>query len=157
VANTTLTGNDYGVNTFQLGGGEEIVNGGARSNVFQVTRGTDQATINLSPASGSKNEIDFLGDITDENLWLEQAGNDLKIDLLGTNTSVTVNGWFSRSSSALQEITAGGLKLDNQIAQLVQAMASYSANNPGFDPGSAIASTLPNDGALQNAVAAAWH
>jgi len=157
VANATLTGNDYGVNLFQLGGGEETANGGARSNVFQVTRGTDQATINLSPASGSKNEIDFLGDITVENLWLEQAGNDLKIDLLGTTTSITVNGWFSGSSSALQEITAGGLKLDSQVAQLVQAMASYCADNPGFDPASAIASTLPNDNALQNAVAAAWH
>lgn len=60
--------------------------------------------------------------------------NDLKIDLLGTGTSTTVSNWFSGSAGALQEITAGGLKIDSQISQLVQAMATYSANNAGFGP-----------------------
>ncbi len=32
----------------------------------------------------------------------------------------------------MQEITAGGLKIDSQISQLVQAMATYSANNTGL-------------------------
>jgi len=155
--NAKLTGNDYGSNIFQLGAGDETANGGARSNVFQVTTSTKQAEINLSSAKGSQNEIDFLGGISDESLWFEQSGNDLKIDLLGTNTSVTISDWFSGSASALQEITAGALKIDSQISQLVQAMASYSTDNPGFDPTSSSIHTLPNDSALQNAVAAAWH
>jgi hypothetical protein len=57
----------------------------------------------------------------------------------------------------MQEITAGGLKLDSQISQLVQAMATYSAANPGFDPTSSSVHTLPNDTALQSSMAAAWH
>ncbi|MDF0520208.1 calcium-binding protein [Bradyrhizobium yuanmingense] len=133
-ANATLTGNDYGANIFQFGAGAETAYGGARSNVYQVTTNTGQAQINLSSASGSKNEIDFLSGITDQNLWFEQVGNDLKIDLLGTSTSTTVSNWFSGSAGALQEITAGGLKIDSQISQLVQAMATYSANHAGFDP-----------------------
>jgi hypothetical protein len=88
---------------------------------------------------------------------LLQSGNDLKIDILGTNTSVTATGWFSSNANQLQEITAGSLKIDNQVSQLVQAMATYSANNPGFDPTSSSIGTVPNDPGLQNSLAAAWH
>jgi len=156
-ANATLTGNDYGSNIFQLGGGAEVAYGGARNNVYQVTTGTGQAQVNLSSATGSKNEIDFLSGITDQNLWFEHHGSDLKIDLLGTNTSTTISNWFSGGSGALQEIAASGLKIDSQISQLVQAMATYSANNTGFDPASSSIQALPNDTALQGAVSAAWH
>jgi Ca2+-binding RTX toxin-like protein len=53
--------------------------------------------------------------------------------------------------------SAGGLKIDSEVSQLVQAMATYSANNTGFDPTSSSIHTLPNDTTLQNAVGAAWH
>jgi hypothetical protein len=91
---------------------------------YLASQTTGQATIFAHAAPGSTNELDFTGGVTDQNLWFIQSGNDLKIDLLGTNTSVTVNSWFSSSSNQLQEITAGGLKIDNQISQLVQAMAT---------------------------------
>ncbi|MBR0710915.1 hypothetical protein [Bradyrhizobium liaoningense] len=125
--------------------------------LYRVTTSTGQAQINLSSATGSKNEIDFLSGITDQNLWFEQAGNDLKIDLLGTNTSTTISNWFAGSAGAVQGITAGGLKIDSQISQLVQAMATYSASHAGFDPSNPTVQALPNDTALQNAVTASWH
>jgi Ca2+-binding RTX toxin-like protein len=155
--NATLVGNDYGSNIFQFGGGSEVANGGQRSNTYQVSAASGQATINLPSAATSKNELDFLGGITDENLWFIQSGNDLKIDLLGTNTSVTVDGWFSGASAEMQEIMAGGLKIDSQILQLVQAMATYSASNAGFDPTSSSINAIPNDAGLQNAIATAWN
>jgi hypothetical protein len=70
---------------------------------------------------------------------------------------VDVSGWFANSNNQLQEISAGGLKIDSQVSQLVQAMATYSANNPGFDPTTPGVSSVPNDTTLQNALAAAWH
>jgi len=87
----------------------------------------------------------------------DQIAVAVKIDLLGTRTQVDVSGWFSGSGNQLQEITAGGLKIDSQISQLVQAMATYSANNPGFDPTAPAISSLPNDANLQTALATAWH
>jgi hypothetical protein len=81
-----------------------------------------------------------------------ESGNNLKIELMGTNTSVSVSG-----SNQLQEITAGGLKLDSQMSQLVQAMATYSASPCGFDRTSASMTAAPNDSAPQAAIAAAWH
>lgn len=156
-SNATLTGNDYGTNIFQLGDGSEVANGGARNNVYQVSSSTGQATINLPASASSKNELDFTGGITDDQLWFAQSGNDLNIDLLGTTTEVTLKNWFAGGGNEVQEITAGGLKIDSQVSQLVQAMATYSGVNPGFDPTSASVHTLPNDAALQNSMAAAWH
>jgi hypothetical protein len=51
--------------------------------------------------------------------------------------------------------TADGLKVDTQVAQLISAMATYAAANPGFNP--ATATQMPADATLQGAVAAAWH
>lgn len=153
----TLTGNELGTNTFQFGAGHEVANGGERSNIYQVSASTGQAEIRLSTAASSKNELDFMAGITDENLWFKQSGNNLEIDILGTNTSVTIDDWFSGSAGALQTISAGGLKIDSQISQLVQAMATYSAHNPGFNPASSSVHTLPGDSALQSTLAAAWH
>jgi hypothetical protein len=51
--------------------------------------------------------------------------------------------------------TADGSKLDSDLQQLVGAMATYSANNPGFNPTQA--SQTPTDQTLQNAVSTAWH
>jgi len=71
---------------------------------------------------------------------------------------MTVAGWFDPTApSQLNDIaTSGGSKLDHSaVAQLVQAMASYSAGNPGFDP--TAATQAPNDAGLQTAIAASWH
>ena len=160
--NASLSGSNFGANTFVLGGGSESVtgggigNGGNGNNTYIASSNTGQVTINANAAIGSTNELEFAGGITDENLWLEQSGNDLKINLLGTDTQVDISGWFNGSSNQLQEIMAGGLKIASQISQLVQAMATYSANNPGFDP-AASGGTVPNDPNLQAAVGAAWH
>jgi hypothetical protein len=162
IANSNFSGINFGANVFEFGAGSETAIGGSTSgggpgtNTYVASANTGQATINANAAPGTTNELDFTGSITDQNLWFARSGNDLQIDLLGTNTQVDVSGWFGGSSNQLQEITAGGLKIDSQVSQLVQAMATYSTNNPGFDPTSS-ASAVPNDPNLQSAVAAAWH
>jgi hypothetical protein len=88
-------------------------------------------------------------------LWFLQAGNNLQIDVMGTNSQITVAGWFGSAGSQLSEVTAGGVKIDSQISQLVQAMATYSAYNPGFDPTEV--AQAPSDPSLQGAIASTWH
>jgi hypothetical protein len=130
---------------------------GNTNNSYLATNGSGQITIAAQNGDGITNDLDFTGGLTDENLWFLQSGNNLQIDVLGTNTGVTVNNWFSSSVSQLQEIEAGALKIDNEVSQLVQAMAAYSASNPGFDPTSSSISSIPNDANLQNTLSAAWH
>jgi hypothetical protein len=156
-SNASLTGSNYGVNLFEFGPGSESATGGGGNNTYLASSNTGQATINANETAGTTNELDFIGGITSSNLWFQQSGNDLRIDLLGTNTQVDVSGWFSSSSNQLQEISAGGLKIDSQVSQLVQAMATYSANSPGFDPTASGNTSVPNDPSLQATYSAAWH
>lgn len=76
--------------------------------------------------------------------------------LMGSQDRVTISGWYANSYSQLSAIKAAdGQQVDSGLSQLVQAMATYSAQNPGFDP--TAASQAPNDTTLQNAIAAAWN
>ena len=155
-SNSTFVGIS-GSDVFVSNGGVASAVGGAGDNTFVASPNTGQTTIYANQVAGSTNELDFTGGIADQNLWFEQSGNDLKIDLLRTNAQVDVSGWFASGNNQLQEISAGGLKIDSQVSQLVQAMATHSANKPGFDPTTPGVGSVPNDTTLQNAVAAAWH
>ncbi|GLH77086.1 hypothetical protein SSBR45G_19940 [Bradyrhizobium sp. SSBR45G] len=170
----TLIGN-AGTNTLSASGSNDVVIAGSGSDTLMMNRGdntyiagsgadtfvasasTGHATVIANDAPGSNSELDFTDGITNENLWFVQSGNDLEIDLLGSSTSVTIKDWCSDGESQLQEITAGGLKIDNQVSQLVQAMATFSASTPGFDATSPALQVAPNDAGVQNAIAAAWH
>jgi hypothetical protein len=90
-------------------------------------------------------------------LWLAQSGDDLLVSVLGSNDNVTIEDWFSNPGRSLAEIvTDSGWQLDGQLTQLVQAMATFSAGNPGFDPRTS-GTQMPADQALQGVIAAAWH
>jgi hypothetical protein len=130
---------------------------GNANNSYLATTGSCPISITAPQGVGTTDVLDFTGGLTDQNLWFLRSGNNLQIDVLGSSTSVTVNNWFSSSSpDQLQEITAGGLKIDDQVSQLVQAMATYSSNNSGFNP-TASGAGMPTDSGLQSAIAAAWH
>jgi autotransporter passenger strand-loop-strand repeat protein len=127
---------------------------------FDANSNATITVVNANESSSSgrpSNELDFGPGISDEQLWLVRSGNDLQIDLMGTPDHVTVSNWYTAAGNQLQEITAGGLKLDNQVAQLTLAMATYSSSHSGFDPTAPMTAQAPNDPALQSAIAAAWH
>ncbi|UZE48462.1 hypothetical protein ONR75_27290 [Rhodopseudomonas sp. P2A-2r] len=160
---SAINGSSFGINIFEMGSGVETFgtagseNGSSGNDTYIASRDTGEAHIYANGAVGPTNELVFDGGITDENLWFLQSGNDLKIDVLGSASNITIHNWYVGSSTQLDDVAAGGLKIDSQISQLVQAMATYSANNPGFDPTSSSIHELPSDSGLQNAVAAAWH
>jgi hypothetical protein len=130
--------------------------GGSGYNSYEFDSSFGQDTINNGGGSAAHGEIDFASGTTDENLWFVHSGNNLVIDLLGTTDQITVSGWFNGTAgNQVQSFHAGGLTLDTQFAQLVQAMASYGAANTGFNPQTATA--MPTNSALQTEIAAAWH
>ena len=144
---------------FEGGAGNDTLNGGGGYDTYKFAPGLGQSVINNLASDGSnpKGEIDFSAGINHNALWFQRSGNDLQIDLLGTNSDVTISGWYGNNSRAqVQSISAGdGLKLDSQIGQLVSAMATYAANTPGFNPTQT--AQMPQDQTLQNTIAAAWH
>ncbi|MDB5406516.1 MAG: Hemolysin-type calcium-binding protein [Rhodospirillales bacterium] len=151
-----VTGNS-GNDTLDGAGGNDLLigNGGSDTYKFAVGGGAD-TIVNGTGSSGKAGELDFGSGIASNQLWLAHSGNDLVIDRMGSADSVTVSGWYASQSAQLQTIaTASGMKLDAQLDNLVQAMASFSANNPGFDP--TAVSQAPNDPNLQASIAASWH
>ncbi len=154
ITNAVVSGSG---NTLIAGAGTDTLSATGSSDIYQFARGDGQAIIvnGASSNTSASNELDFAAGISDQQLWFLRSGNDLQIDVMGTSSEATVAGWFTSPRSQLSEITAGGLKLDSQVSQLVQAMATYSSNNPGFNP--VTASQAPSDTALQSSIAAAWH
>jgi len=151
-----------GNDVLSAGVGDSILVGNGGYDSYQIALGFGKVAIDNSASDGLSTpdgEVDFGPGIGASDLWLKQNGNDLEIDLLGTMNRVTIDGWFGGNARAQVQSfgTSDGLKLDSQISQLVQAMATYSANNAGFDPTSSSIHTIPSDASLQNAVAAAWH
>jgi hypothetical protein len=146
------------------GGGDQIDDNANGYDYFEVGTGDGAVTINngyygAASTTPPTDELDFGSGISDSDLWFSKSGYDLLIDVMGTNTSVDITGWFGgvggASGDPLAKITAGGLSITNQVSQLVQAMATYSADNPGFVAAST--TNMPTDTALQSVIAASWH
>jgi Ca2+-binding RTX toxin-like protein/GH24 family phage-related lysozyme (muramidase) len=148
IYNDTLTGNS----------GNNILTGGGGSDNYIFGLNFGQDNINNISATGTtaSGKVSFGAGIASGNLWFQKVGSDLEVDELGTGNSITISGWYGANASAqVASFTASGLKLDGQIAQLVSAMASYGASNPGFNPHTA--NQMPTDSTLQAAIANAWH
>jgi Ca2+-binding RTX toxin-like protein len=157
--NDTLTGTS-GNDIFFASPGTDTMSGGGGYDTYKFGTSFGTTTINNlanDGVTGPNGEVDFGTGITDQKLWFLQSGNDLQVDLLGTSNHLTISNWFAGNSRAQVQSfnTADGLKLDTQIAQLVSAMATYSANHPGFNP--TTASQMPNDSTLQSTIASSWH
>jgi hypothetical protein len=142
------------------GAGADKVTGGPGKNVYDFNNSTG-ASLDISNGfvggAAPHGELDFPTGLTNQNLWLVKSNGNLVVEVIGTKEKATVDAWFGANPSAqLAEIAAGGLKLDSQVAQLVSAMATFSAAHPGFNP-TAPGAVMPNDPTLQSALAAAWH
>lgn len=86
-----------------------------------------------------------------------QSGQDLVVDVLGTNDKVTVQGGFGSSGAQLSAIKlADGTTIDAGISNLVSAMAAYCSSHSGFNP-TAPSTVMPTDTTSQNSIAANWH
>jgi Ca2+-binding RTX toxin-like protein len=150
--NDLLNGNG-GNDTFVGGTGNDTLNGGSGNDTYIFYRGDGADVVT---ETGATDIVQFGQTISDQQLWFAQQGNNLVASLIGTTDKITVQNWYSGSANQIETFaTPDGLKLDTQIAQLVSAMATYSANNPGFDPSQA--SQMPNDSSVQSAIGSAWH
>jgi Ca2+-binding RTX toxin-like protein len=152
-----LTGG-AGKDTLDGGAGNDVLTGGEGADIYVYGRDDGDDVINNGSTTDlvATGTLRLMDDLAPENLWFEQSGQDLLINVMGTDDDITIAGWFQDPANALEEIvTADGWVLDSQVSQLVQAMAVYSAANSGFDSRTS-ASYVPADAGLQTAIAAAW-
>ncbi|MHB8283516.1 MAG: calcium-binding protein [Caulobacteraceae bacterium] len=146
----TLTGSGYGDTNLFLGANGDTMNG-ANTDIYKIGANVGTETINL----GSSDTVQFGGSITSQDLWFATSGSNLEIDVLGTTEQLTIDNW-SNNQGALAAIDASdGLQVDTQLNALINAMATFTADNAGFNPAGSVA--MPMDQSLQASLAAAWH
>lgn len=176
--NDTIIGNDNG-NTYAGNAGDDLITGGAGSDTLFGNAGADTISggsgndmliggrgddlyrfvpgqgIDVIDEQGGNNDVDvveFGGDLTRENLWFTQVGDDLVIGQVGAEDSTTVAGWYSDDRQQIEEIRVDGfVLLKDQVDSLVSAMAA-------FDAPTGVGGVLTQDtlDALSPTIAAAW-
>ncbi len=103
------------------GAGDDTLNGGVDNDVYIVTRSSGADTINNYDPSGDDIDVigfnDVMGAIADADLWFERIGDDLKISVIGTTSSVRVSNWY---------IVADPTSRANHKIDFIIANTSYS-------------------------------
>ncbi|MBF0188204.1 MAG: hypothetical protein HQL50_09810 [Magnetococcales bacterium] len=126
----TLTGTTYSdTYRFELWDGDDTI-------IDQFKSGWTSSAVNNS------DEILFdSGEITIENIILEQSGSNLVIRYGGGGDQVTVQDWYTDSRHQVEEIETvhGDTLLNTQVDQLIQAMATFTANQGGISWEQAVA------------------
>ena len=119
----------FGLNgiTFRGGGGDDFMSGTKYDDVYIFGRGDGLDVIRESGSGPQGDVLIFDGDISSDQLWFSQAGQDLQIAVLGTQDRVTVSNWFTGEASRIELIKAGGNALSHgSVSSLVQAMAVFA-------------------------------
>ncbi|WP_177447931.1 calcium-binding protein, partial [Pseudomonas sp. Irchel s3f19] len=124
---------DAGDDLLDGGAGNDALNGGAGNDTYVFGLGDGRDTIdNLSVSAASDRDILSLEGITKDSLWLSRQVSNLVIDVIGSEDSITVQGWYSNSNRQLDAIQTGSVSLYvNQVDNLVNAMAAFGAPASG--------------------------
>ncbi len=162
----------FGGGTLDGQKGDNLLVGEGGDPVYDFPSGYGLDTIINQPTDYAGNrllnapygELDIGFGMSAANIWLQRNGDDLAVELMmgtGSLEELTVSNWFApgQAYSQLSEIKLTGSNQvlpDAQVAQLVQAMASYQTSHPGFYPESADNPAI-TDPTVLAAVNSAWH
>lgn len=160
LADEQLSGDD-GDDILRGGAGMDLLSGGAGSDRYCLGRGDGRDWINdydardMDPGNPSPgiDSIRLDAGIAHDQLWFARAGDDLQVTIIGTDDRFQVQGWYLGAVHRVDAVHAGDghYLLQNQVDQLVQAMAAFAPPASGeFD--------LPEDyrAELEPVIAANW-
>ena len=136
--NDVLTGG-AGKDTLVGGAGEDVLDGGEGNDYMEGGVGNDVYTFGRN----SGNDVIFENDSTPDNkdkvvfgeeqlkLIFSRSGNDMRISLAETDDTLTIRSWYEGSEHQVEEFKTsdGSIIKNNQIEQLVQAMAAFTEQN----------------------------
>jgi Ca2+-binding RTX toxin-like protein len=127
---------DSGNDRLSGGAGNDVLNGGRHDDTYLFGYGDDQDIIT---DSNGNDQLLFADGINPGDVWLSQVGDDLRVNLLDSNDQITIDNWFKGTSSGNQieqfQTDDGLILLNNQVDQLIQAMAVFNPSASGdFNP-----------------------
>ena len=158
-----LTGNTGG-NTLNGGAGDDYLDGkagndtligGTGNDTYFLGRGYGSDAIQENDASAGNLDIaQFDTGIATDQLWFRKVSNNLEVSVIGTLDKFTISNWYLGSQYHVEQFKTsdGAILLDNQVQNLVQAMAAFA-------PPAAGQTTLnaSQQAALAPLISANWH
>lgn len=158
------SGDDY----IDGGQGNDQLDGSWGSDTYFFRRGDGQDTISERDHSQFKPTQDSTGPmppqctdtilidvgVSAEQLWFKHQANDLVIQIIGTEDSMTIKNWYVAGEPLIEKIKLadGKTLIGNQVEGLVNAMAEFSPPAVGQ-------TTLSSDyqAVLTTMIAASWN
>jgi len=135
--------------------GDDVLVGGTGNDTYVFGRGYGHDTIQENDGTVNNHDVIVFGaDISSDQLWFKQSGNDLEISIIGTNDRLTLDDWYLGGEHHVEEfkLSNGAALLDNQVNLMIQAMASFAP------PPAATTTLSPTyQQALAPLFAANWH
>ncbi|WP_299587786.1 calcium-binding protein [uncultured Microbulbifer sp.] len=132
--------------------GNDYLIGGEGDDVYHFAAGDGVDTINNFSNSSGNDELQFAEGVDEADLWFSQQGDDLVVDLLGSQDQVVVQDWFANTSNQLDNVRTNDTVISNSdIEQLVTAMASFGAPSGGE-----ITLTSEEQEQVNTAIASSW-
>ncbi|MFV1852189.1 MAG: Ig-like domain-containing protein [Thalassospira sp.] len=111
--------------------GNDTLSGGDGADTFVFGRGSDHDVIADAEAADT---VSLQSDVTANDVWLFQQGDDLVIQLLGSQDSLTVADWYAPAAQQVGEIEVAGSTLDaTNVQNLVDAMSVFGINDVAAD------------------------
>lgn len=148
-----LAGN-AGNNVLDGGSGNDTLLGGAGNDTYLFGRGSGTDLIqDLDSAAGNTDRLLFSSGISTEQLWFEQIESDLRVSVIGTGDSLTVDDWYLGAQYRIEQFrTSNGKTLvAGHVDLLVNAMAGFTV------PGAGQTTLTPElQAALAPTLATAW-
>jgi Ca2+-binding RTX toxin-like protein len=150
--NDTLIG---GLGNDELEGddGTDTLIGGLGNDTFAFGLGDGQDLIQDN--GGTADKIGFDIGIDPLDVVISRQANYLRLAIHGTADEVTIQNWYTSSANRIETIQAGNSQvlLSSQVDQLIQAMATFTAQNGGITWDQAIDQ---NPQGVQAVLAASW-
>jgi Ca2+-binding RTX toxin-like protein len=154
-----LSGNDTvqggaGADTLRGGQGNDLLVGGKGADTYLYARGDGQDTLIDTDSSWFVNDTLKLADITSKQLWFARQGNDLDIQVIGSNGAddIHVQNWFGGTANRVERIMAsdGKTLTASKVQGLVNAMATLTP------PATADISAATTSTSLNKLVTSSW-
>ncbi|MFL9672331.1 S8 family serine peptidase [Pseudomonas marginalis] len=155
LAGDDLLNAGMGDDTLNGGRGNDLLYGGGGSDTYVFNRGDGQDLIingltGVTPQTGT---LLFGNDVNARQLWFSRSGDNLLVEVVGTEDRVTLRDWYANAANRLERILTGDGVALYEIDGLVQTMAAYRAAHPEFNP--RVGFEGPDDATLRSVLAAA--
>jgi len=122
----TLSGGLY--NDVLVGGkGNDTLIGNGGADTYEFSRDSGQDVLINSGENRPSGRMHY-ADVGHDELWFSQNGNDLVVNVIGTDNAVTVSGWYEAAENRVSTITtADGYQLNGaNVDFMVNAMAAMT-------------------------------